>query len=44
MMHAAPIAPSAPATVAVISPVVLNPDRLPCEVNPTTGMITPMRK
>ena len=29
-MHAAPAAPSAPAIVAVISPVELNPDRLPC--------------
>src|SRR5437867_5741434 len=44
MMQAAPAAPSAPAMVAVMRPVVSNPDRLPCADRPATGMMTPIRK
>src|SRR5258708_22844529 len=44
MMHAAPIAPSAPAIVAVMSPVALKFDRPPCAESAATGTSTPIRK
>src|SRR5260221_12498490 len=44
MMHAAPTAPSAPAMVAVTSPLELKADRLFCALRLATGMITPIRK
>src|SRR5256885_1518571 len=44
MMQAAPMAPSAPATVAVTSPVLLKFDRPPCADSAATGTRTPIRK
>src|SRR5262245_29095925 len=44
MMQAAPMAPSAPAIVAVIRPVLLKFDKPPWAPRPITGTITPIRK
>src|SRR5688500_15964905 len=44
MMHAAPAAPSAPAMVAVINPVLLKLDRPPWADSVATGTSTPIRK
>src|SRR5262245_1168446 len=44
MMQAAPIAPSAPAIVALMRPVVPKPDNSPCEPSTPTGSNTPIRK
>src|SRR5712691_8029116 len=44
MMHTAPAAPSAPPSVALISPPTLNPDRPPCADRPAIGTSTAIRK
>src|SRR5438093_6984916 len=44
MMHTAPAAPSAPPSVARISPPVLNPDSPPCADRPPIGISTAIRK
>src|ERR1041385_4133929 len=44
MMHTAPIAPSAPPTLAQMVPDRLNPERPPCPDNAITGASTPIRK
>jgi hypothetical protein len=43
-MHTAPSAPSEPARVAVITPVVVKPFHSPCEVSAPTGTSTAIRK
>ena len=44
MMNTAPIAPSAPASVAVAVPVALKLRSSPWETSATTGTTTPIRK
>src|SRR5947208_301309 len=44
MMNSAPIAPSAPATVAHVAPPWLKPPSAPCDASVATGASTPIRK